>query len=429
MPGGSVLDIDISLGRARVPDSVLSEAVSHGLDELRSLLGREGAGADMLGWLDLPLAPRSEIAAITECAKRIQDENDCLVVAGIGGSYLGARAAIEALPDRAGFPVLFAGINLSPEHLGHVLETLEGKRFAVCVVSKSGTTLEPAIAFRILRQKLLERFGARGAQRRIVAITDREAGALRALVSKESWTSFPIPRDVGGRFSVLSAVGLFPCAAAGIPIDDIIEGAAVALESFTKDHEMNAAVRYAALRHVLHGSGAAIEVLSTFHPELSSLCEWWKQLAGESEGKRGSGLFPASAVMTTDLHSLGQYLQEGSRSLLETFLAAAATRADIVVPRGADDLDGLDYLAGRRLGQVNRTAFEGTREAHAAGGIPVLTLTMDAISPRSLGELFVCFEIAISVSARLLGVNPFDQPGVEEYKRRMFKLLGRPEEA
>jgi glucose-6-phosphate isomerase len=423
-----VLDLDTTMARAFLPDEALAGSVPGALVELRSLVRREGTGARMLGWLDLPRTPRSETLKIVEEAKRIQDENDCLVVIGIGGSYLGARAAIEALAEDAPFPVLFAGINLSPEYHERLLGRLEKSRFALCVISKSGTTLEPAIAFRILREKLLARFGARDARKRIVAITDRDAGALRKMASKESWTTFPIPPDVGGRFSVLSPVGLFPCAVAGIDVGEMIDGAADALARFTRDDARNDAVRYATARHMLHRKGIAIEVLSTFHPELSALCDWWKQLAGESEGKRGTGLFPASAVMSTDLHSLGQYLQEGPRNILETFLSAAGPRAGLTVPADEADLDGLNYLALKRLSEVNRTAFEGTREAHAAGGIPVLTIETEAVTPGSVGELFVFFEIAVAISARLLGVNPFDQPGVEEYKRRMFRLLGRPEE-
>jgi glucose-6-phosphate isomerase len=422
-----MLTVDFTLTRRFVAEDALAAAIPAALDELRSLVRREGPGADMLGWLDLPLAPRGEIERLVDRAKRIQDENDCLVVVGIGGSYLGARAAIEALPREAPFPVLFAGVNLSPEYHERLFAGLAGKRFAVCVISKSGTTLEPAIAFRILRRMLLERFGEEGARARIVAVTDCESGALRKMAMKESYADCTIPAGVGGRFSVLSPVGLFPCAAAGIPVGEMLEGAAAARARYTRDDAGNDAVRYAALRHLLHRGGTAIEVLSTFHPELASLCDWWKQLSGESEGKNGAGLFPASAVMSTDLHSLGQYLQEGPRGILETFLSAAEPRADIEIPAEPGDEDGLNYLAGRRLSEVNRTAFAGTREAHAAGGIPVLAIEAGTIVPRTIGELFMFLELAVAISARLLGINPFDQPGVEEYKRRMFTLLGRPD--
>jgi glucose-6-phosphate isomerase len=421
-----VLTLNTYLARGHASEEALKKAAPRALDELLSLLRREGAGADMLGWLDLPLLPRPALERIIDRANRIQDENDCLVVAGIGGSYLGARAAIEALPIEASFPVIFAGINLSPEYHDRMIAGLEGKRFALCIISKSGTTLEPALAVRLLRQKLIERFGKAEARKRIIAITDPETGVLRKIAAKEGYTEFTIPTNVGGRFSVLSAVGLFPCAVAGLPVGEMLEGAKSALGRFTRNDAANAAVRYAAARHLLHRSGIAIEVLSTFHPELGSFCEWWKQLAGESEGKHAAGLFPASAVMSTDLHSLGQYLQEGSRSILETFLSAAEPRTDIAIPADEDDFDGLNYLAGRRLSEVNRKAFEGTREAHAAGGIPVLTIETRSLSPDAIGELFVFFELAIAISGRLLGVNPFNQPGVEEYKRRMFKLLGKP---
>lgn len=421
-----MVTLDISLVRAFAGEDELKEIMPRALEELLSLLRREGAGADMLGWLDLPLIPRPMLEKLSDRAKRIQDENECLVVVGIGGSYLGAKAAIEALPFDASFPVIFAGINLSPEYHDRVLARLENRRFALCVISKSGTTLEPALAFRLLRQKLIERRGEAGARKNIIAITDGDAGVLRRMTASEGYTDFAIPKNVGGRFSVLSAVGLFPCAVAGLPVDELIEGAKAALGRFTRNDAGSDALRYAAVRHLLHRKGTAIEVLSTFHPELGSFCEWWKQLAGESEGKNGGGLFPASTVMSTDLHSLGQYLQEGSRSILETFLSATETRVDITIPADDDDFDGLNYLAGGRLGDVNRRAFEGTREAHAAGDIPVLTIETESLTPAAVGELFVFFEIAIAVSGRLLGINPFDQPGVEEYKRRMFKLLGKP---
>jgi len=422
-----MLTFDASRIAPHLSDDDVRKEVPRATGELLSLLRREGLGADMLGWLDLPSIPKQELERITDEAKRIQDENDRLVVAGIGGSYLGAKAAIEALPIEVRFPVVFVGTNLSPEYHERVLSSLEGKRFALCVISKSGATLEPAIAFRIFREKLFSRFDRQNVRKRIVAITDPESGVLRKIAEREGYRSFPIPRDVGGRFSVLSAVGLFPCAAAGIPVREMIEGARAAMGAFTRNDAGNEAVRYAVTRHLLHRRATRIEVLSTFHPELAFFCEWWKQLAGESEGKEGTGLFPASTVMTTDLHSLGQYLQEGQRSILETFLVASEPRRDLAIPGETDDLDGLNYLAGRKLSAANRSAFEGTREAHAAGGIPVLAIEVPSITADSLGALFVFFEIAISISGRLLGVNPFDQPGVEEYKKRMLGLLGKPE--
>ncbi|HSG28633.1 MAG TPA: hypothetical protein VLA34_09150, partial [Candidatus Krumholzibacterium sp.] len=288
------------------------------------------------------------------------------------------------------------------------------------------TTTEPAIAFRLLRRKLVETFGAAGIKKRIIAITDPEKGSLRKMALERGWKVFPIPPDVGGRFSILSPVGLVPCAAAGIPVKGMLAGASTALDRFTRESPTNDALRYAAVRALLHDRGTAIEVLSTFHPELALLCEWWKQLAGESEGKEGKGLFPASTVMTTDLHSLGQFLQEGARDILETFLVSKHSLRDLTIPSEEDDLDGLDYLAGRPVSEVNRKAFEGTRSAHEAGGLPVVTLEVPSITPDSVGSLFVFFEIVIAVTGRLLNINPFDQPGVEEYKHRMFKLLGKP---
>lgn len=408
-----------------INNNILAGEIEKASGMLGTLLKREGAGAEMLGWLDLPQIPERELSAITDTAKRIQDENDCLVVIGIGGSYLGARAVIEALPAESPFPVLFAGNNLSAEYHARLFSYLEGKRFAVCVISKSGTTTEPAIAFRLLKERLLERFGREESRGRIIAITDPKQGALRQLAEQNGYITYAIPPDVGGRFSVLSPVGLFPCAAAGVPIKTMIEGAASALGEFTKDDPNNNALRYASIRAYLHGTGTTTEVLSTFNPELDLFCEWWKQLAGESEGKEGKGLFPASTVLTTDLHSLGQYLQQGKRNLLETFLIASEPRTDIEIPHDAENLDNLNYLAGRKLSEVNRKAFEGTITAHAAGGLPVISIEIPAVVPAVIGYLFLFFEIAISVSGRLLGINPFDQPGVEEYKKRMFKLLGK----
>ena len=413
-----MITLDAS-GAPRAADERAREA-------LASLLDRRVPGSEMLGWLDLPHAPAREIGRIEDAAKRIQDENDLLVVVGIGGSWLGAKAAIDALAPAGGFPVRFAGTSLSPGALARLLDEIAGTRFAICVVSKSGTTTEPAIAFRLLRRALLDSVGEKGMARRIVAVTDPARGALRRMAAERDWTTFDIPPDVGGRFSVLSPVGLLPIAAAGIPIAPFMAGAAGALDRFTRLDGENDALRYAAIRDLLHREGTAIEVLSTFHPELATVGEWWKQLTGESEGKDGKGLFPASAVLTTDLHSLGQLLQEGTRSILETFLTARRPSRDLAIPADPDDLDNLNYLAGRNLGEVNRIAWEGTRDAHAAGGLPVLTIEMDAVTPGSIGELFVFFEIAIAVSGLCLGVNPFDQPGVEEYKARIFRLLGKP---
>jgi glucose-6-phosphate isomerase len=397
-----------------------------GAEALEAILARRGPGSEMLGWLDLPNIPEGELRRIEDAAKRIQDENDCLVVIGIGGSYLGARSAIEALPAEARFPVIFAGHNLSSDYHARLVESLEGRRYSLCVISKSGTTTEPAIAFRILGARLVESLGRSEASKHIVAITDPKEGALRRAAERDGYLTFYIPPDVGGRFSVLSPVGLVPCAAAGIPVRELIQGAAEAMDRYTRSGPENNAMQYAVRRAGLFGQGIAIEVLSTFNPELGTLCEWWKQLTGESEGKGGKGLFPASALMTTDLHSLGQYLQQGARDILETFLVADEPRRTVTIPGTGDDQDGLEYLAGRTMSDINGKAFEGTRSAHEAGGLPVMTIELPAVTPAAIGTLFVFFEIAVAVSGHMLGINPFDQPGVEEYKRRMFELLGKP---
>lgn len=409
-----------------VKEQEIAEFTPQALAALGSLKRREGAGAGMLGWLDLPLASRGLLDSIGDAAKRIQDENDCLVVIGIGGSNLGARAAIEALRDEARFPVLFAGNNLSPEYHNRLIATLANKRFALCVISKSGTTTEPAIAFRLLRRLLVESFGMEALPKKIIVITDPKRGALRAMAEKMELVSFTIPPDVGGRYSVLSPVGLLPAAAAGVNIMSLMSGAASALQLYTREDPVNKALQYAMRRILLHESGVQIEVLSTFHPELALLSEWWKQLTGESEGKEGKGLFPASTLMTTDLHSIGQYLQEGNGKLLETFLTALHPRKDLAVPSDEVDLDELNYLAGKNLSEINQKAFRGTFEAHAAGGRPVMSIEIPAVTAETVGHLFVFFEIAVAVSGRLLDVNPFDQPGVDEYKRRMLRLLGKP---
>lgn len=421
-----MLTLDTGTLAPHLTEDDLKNGMPGAIAALGSLVKGEGPGSDMLGWLALPCLPPRDIEEIQDAGKRIQDQSDCLVVVGIGGSYLGARAGIEALRKHAPFPVLFAGNSLSPEYHADLLDYLEGRQFSICAISKSGTTTEPAIAFRLLRNLLMEKCGREGCSERIVAITDPVKGALRQMAGTEGWKIFPISPDVGGRFSVLSPVGLLPFAAAGIPIDALVAGACRGLDFWTKETPGNDALRYALARSLLHSRGIEIEVLSTFHPELSWVCEWWKQLAGESEGKEGKGLYPASTVMTTDLHSLGQLLQEGSRKILETILVSARPNRDIEIPGDSEDLDGLNYIAGKSLSEVNMKAYEGTKAAHVAGGLPVMTIKMETIDPESIGELFIFYQLAIAVSGRLTGVNPFDQPGVEEYKTRMFNLLGKP---
>ena len=393
-------------------------------------LGRgAGPGSDWLGWRDPEAAcPAVTRRAIAAAAATAREKCDAYVVIGIGGSYLGARAVAAALPDRASGPeLLFAGIDLSGVGAARLLASLQGRDFRLCVISKSGTTLEPALAFRLLRAELERRYGPAEAARRITAVTDGSRGALRALAQAQGWQTFTVPDDIGGRFSVLTPVGLLPLAVAGLDIEALVAGA-VAMRDACRAPSLrdNPAHLYAATRHALHARGLRTEILSAFHPDLHWLQEWWKQLFGESEGKQGRGLFPAAAMMTADLHSLGQYIQDGPRDLFETFLFVRHTAPDLRVPATADNADGLAYLEGRPLDEINALAWQGVRRAHTAGGVPCLTLTLDALDEHRVGALIHFFEEAVAVSGRLLGVNPFDQPGVEAYKQEMFRLLGRP---
>ena len=395
-----------------------------------SIRQREGRGAEFLGWLDLP-TDRGDLPRLLEVAGRLREEIDTLVVIGIGGSYLGARAVHDATAHArrgAKHPrVLFAGHHLEGHALQEVLDACDEGEVAINVISKSGTTTEPAIAFRLLREKLESRYGEEKAARRIVATTDRERGALRTLTEEKGYDSFVVPDDVGGRFSVLTPVGLFPLAVAGCDVEALLDGAAAEARRCLEDEIADVpAVRYAALRHAAYLSGTAIEVLASFHPSLHNVAEWWKQLFGESEGKQGRGLFPAAVDDTTDLHSMGQYLQDGRRILLETFLAVNEPPAGPEIPSDSSDLDGLEYLAGRSVAEVNREALHAVADAHRDGGVPNLTVTLPDMSEGSLGSLFFFFEFAVSVSGRLLGVNPFDQPGVEAYKTNLFRRLGKP---
>ncbi len=396
----------------------------------------EGPGADYLGWLDLPVTMTDELGALTAAATRARDDADVYVVIGIGGSYLGARAVLDALGrDRQAPEVLFAGTGLCSTALNRLLAETEGRDVRLCVISKSGTTLEPAVAFRMLRRRLIERYGRDETARRITAVTDAGKGALRQLATEEGYETFVIPDDVGGRFSVLTPVGLLPLAAAGIDIRALLAGAAdMRTRCLSDDLRANPAHLYAACRHTLYERGFDTEILSTFHSGLGTVQEWWKQLFGESEGKDGKGIFPASTLFTTDLHSLGQYIQDGRRVIQETFLVVREGVPGLRVPAepgsggGAAGAapDGLDYLVDTPLDEINWKAYEGTRSAHADGGVPTMTIELDRLTPETVGGLLFCFEKAVAVSGRLLGVNPFDQPGVEAYKKEMFRLLGKP---
>ena len=396
---------------------------------------RSGAGSEFLGWLDLPdRAPTAEHLRILAAAHRIRETSDVLVVIGIGGSYLGPRAAMELLQGAnrnlsrgRGEPiVLFAGCNLSTRYWNELMKLLEGRDFSLCVISKSGTTLESAIAFRNLRWMLERRYGTGPAKRRIYAVTDESKGALRQMADEEGWESFIIPADVGGRFSVLSPVGLLPMAAAGIDIMAVLKGAARAKQEYDLRSFENPVWLYTAVRSLLHRRGKAIELLESFEPGFAMMGRWWQQLFGESEGKEGRGLFPAYAELTADLHSLGQLIQEGQRNLFETMLRFEPPVRKMIIGEDFRDLDGLNYLAGKSLDFVEEQAFQGTVAAHADGGCPVITIDCGKLNEETLGELFWFFELSCAISAYLLGVNPFDQPGVEAYKRNMFGLLGKP---
>lgn len=400
-----------------------------------TLHGKTGPGGDFLGWLDLPRDyDKQEFERIQSAAKRIRESCQALIVIGIGGSYLGARAAIDFLrsPNYNALPkqtpdIYFAGNGLSPDYLNELLALVEGKDLCVNVISKSGTTTEPALAFRVFRSLLEKKYGAEGAKSRIFCTTDKARGTLKTLADKQGWETFVIPDDVGGRYSVLTAVGLLPIAVAGCDISSIMKGAQDARLAYeTDDLDNNECYRYAALRNILYAKGKAIEVLVSYEPALAMTAEWFKQLFGESEGKDGKGLFPASMVFSTDLHSLGQFVQDGSRNLFETVLQIAKPRNDFFLEPDPANFDGLNFLAGQNMSAVNNKAFLGTVLAHVAGGAPNIVLELPERSEYEFGWMVYFFEKACAISGYMLGVNPFDQPGVEGYKTNMFALLGKP---
>ncbi|MCZ8516529.1 glucose-6-phosphate isomerase [Paenibacillus filicis] len=400
----------------------------------RMLHEKEGPGSDYLGWVNLPLQyDQEEFARIKQAAQRIRSHSDALVVIGIGGSYLGARSAIEALSHTfhnqisGKTQVYFAGQNISSTYITHLMELLEGKDISLNVISKSGTTTEPAIAFRILRDYMEKKYGKEEAQKRIFATTDSSKGALKKLADEEGYETFVIPDDVGGRYSVLTAVGLLPIAVAGLDIDRMMAGAAAAARKYNNpDLRSNESYQYAAVRNALYRKGKTIELLANFEPSLHFVSEWWKQLFGESEGKDQKGLYPASVDFTTDLHSMGQYIQEGRRDLIETVLSVKKPRVELTIQQDAGNLDGLNFVAGMTMDEVNKKATEGTRLAHVDGGVPNLIVELDELNEYTYGEMVYFFEKACGISGLLLGVNPFDQPGVEAYKTNMFALLGKP---
>ncbi|WP_341356870.1 glucose-6-phosphate isomerase [Rossellomorea sp. y25] len=403
-----------------------------------SLHEQTGAGNDFLGWIDLPVDyDKEEFSRIQKSAEKIKNDSDVLLVIGIGGSYLGARAAIEmlnhsfynALPKekRSTPQVLFVGQNISSTYMRDLMDLLDGKDFSINVISKSGTTTEPAIAFRIFRKMLEEKYGVEEARKRIYATTDKSKGALKTLASDEGYETFVVPDDIGGRYSVLTAVGLLPIAVSGVEIETMMNGAAQAREDFGKSElTENPAYQYAAVRNALYNKGKTIEMLINYEPGLQYFSEWWKQLFGESEGKDQKGIYPSSANFTTDLHSLGQYVQEGRRDIFETVIKVSEPRHELKIEKADSDLDGLNYLAGETVDFVNNKAFEGTLLAHTDGGVPNLIVEIPAMDAYTFGYLVYFFEKACAMSGYLLGVNPFDQPGVEAYKVNMFALLGKP---
>ena len=402
----------------------------------KALLTGSGAGSTHIGWVDLPeVYDRDEFRRIKSAADRIRGESDVLLVIGVGGSYLGARAAIELLRSpnynlmvKPTPNIYFVGNNLSGEHLAEIKSLLRNKNFSINVISKSGETLEPAIGFRVFRDILESRYGDVGARGRIYATTDRRRGALKQMADKEGYETFVIPGDIGGRFSLLSAVGLLPMAVAGIDIDRVMAGAFDAMKTYTAEHSMsNAAWQYAAARQALYRKGKTTEILAFYEPAFRFMAEWWKQLYGESEGKGGGGIFPASVELTADLHSLGQYVQDGERNLFETVISFDRFRRDMEVPGALEDLENLNYLAGRSLRYVNKMAMRATTEAHIAGGVPVMEIALPDMSETAFGYLSYFFQYACGLSAYIQGVNPFDQPGVEAYKKNMFRLLEKPE--
>lgn len=402
------------------------------------LVSRTGLGNDFLGWIDLPVNyDKEEFDRIKKAADKIKNDSDVLLVIGIGGSYLGARAAIDFLghpfynnlrkEDRKTPEIYYVGNNISGAYVKGLAEVIGDRDFSINVISKSGTTTEPAIAFRIFKEMIEEKYGKEEAAKRIYATTDKERGALKTLATEEGYETFVVPDDVGGRFSVLTAVGLLPIAVSGVSIDALMEGAASGRElALNTSYAENDALKYAAVRNILHRKGKAVEILANYEPTLHYVAEWWKQLYAESEGKDQKGIYPASVDLTTDLHSLGQFIQDGSRIMFETVLEIEEAKEDVIIKEAESDLDGLNYLAGKGMDFVNKSAMNGTVLAHTDGNTPNLMVKIPQQNEFYLGQLFYFFEFACGVSGYLLGVNPFNQPGVESYKANMFALLGKP---
>ncbi len=431
------LTIDVSQAAPEVTPDMINKEQDNVLMQLKTLTEKSGKGNEFLGWLDLPTSvSQDDLMSIEKTAARLRGKSDYVVVVGIGGSYLGARAVIDSLNDsfdhlkggRKNPSVIYAGHNISEDYTYELLDLLKDKSFGVIVISKSGTTTEPALAFRLLKELLETKYEKKEVKDRIVAITDGKKGALRTLANQEGYETYVIPDDVGGRYSVLTPVGLLPIAVAGYSISELIRGAKQmkALTGTDVSFENNPAAMYAATRNLLYQKGKKIEILVNYHPKLHFVAEWWKQLYGESEGKEHKGIFPASVDFTTDLHSMGQWIQEGERSIFETVVSVAAANNRVLIPRDEADLDTLNYLAGKRIDEVNKMAELGTRIAHTDGGVPNIKIEIPELNEYYIGQLLYFFEIACGISGYTLGVNPFDQPGVEAYKKNMFALLGKP---
>ena len=402
-------------------------------NELHNIADNED---EFAGWLKLPTNyNKEEFKKIKKCADKIKKDSEVFVVIGIGGSYLGARAVIETLtntfynlcPNRKTPQIFFVGNNISPNYLNDLIECIGNKEISINVISKSGTTTEPAIAFRIFREFMESKYGIDEARKRIYITTDKEKGALKKVANEEEYETFVIPDNIGGRYSVLTAVGLLPIAVAGIDINKLMYGAKVAEDKYNENSvKYNECYQYAVARNILYNQGKTTELLVNYEPKMQYFTEWWKQLYGESEGKDGKGIFPAGAIFTTDLHSLGQYIQEGKRNLFETVISIEQSKTDITIKKDAENIDGLNFIADKTMDYVNKKAMEGTIEAHVTGGVPNIKITIKKLDEEALGELIYFFELACSVSGKILGVNPFNQPGVEAYKKNMFRLLGKP---
>ena len=436
------MDKNVSLNYSKVMDFVSKEELdnikSAALTAKATLDGRSGAGSDYLGWIDLPVNyDKEEFERIKKAADKIKKDSDVLLVIGIGGSYLGARAAIEFLTHsfynsldketRKTPQIFYCGNSISSKYMADLKDMIKDKDFSINVISKSGTTTEPSIAFRVFKELLVEKYGKAEANKRIYATTDKARGALKNLATSEGYESFVIPDDVGGRYSVLTAVGLLPIAAAGIDIDKLMAGAASMREIALKaDYEKNDVLLYAAIRNILLRKGKHVEIVANYEPSLHYVSEWWKQLYGESEGKDQKGIFPAAVDLTTDLHSMGQFIQDGARIMFETVLNIEESPAQIMINKEEQDIDGMNYLAGKDMDFVNKSAMNGTVLAHTDGSVPNLMINIPEQSEYHLGQLFYFFEYACGISGYMLGVNPFNQPGVESYKKNMFALLGKP---